>query len=90
MIDVLKNQREFTTDSKSTSDSSIRFLKESQIRGVINDAIGRLTYLILLFKQNLVVFTYRNTEDDGRNGFKTMDPFPSLRSLTPDVEHTKG
>lgn len=50
--------------------------------------LGCCAYLIGFFQKDLIVFTQRHTEDDGRNIFETVDPFLAFTSLTTHVKHT--
>ena len=45
------------------------------------------THLVVWFKQNLIVFREGDQKDDGGNVFETVNPLPSLWSLTSYVHH---
>lgn len=82
---VLMNHLEFTTESKSTKLSIMRFwlfisfLKYSEI-------LAR-THLIALFQQDLIVLAQCNTKYNGGDILEAMDPFLPFTSLPAHIEH---
>ena len=62
--------------------------KDHQISAVIGNRItqNKATNRCLVFVKNLIIFTQRNTEDDRRHIFKTMDPFLAFRPLATNIK----
>lgn len=87
MILVRMNHRELTTESKRTSDSIIRFCRSKE------SVMGRLSWhdnanLCCFFQEYLIILAQRNTEDDGCDVFKAVNPLLSFTSLAANVKHT--
>jgi hypothetical protein len=61
-MDVRMNHREFTTESKSTSDSIMRFY--DMLADIFADQDSSITYLAALFEQHLIVFAKGHAEND--------------------------
>lgn len=89
---VRMNHRELTTESKSTRLSIIRFYgRENKISDSGDQSkfeFRTTAYLITLFQQNLIIFTQRDTENNGCDVFEAMDPLLAFASLSSDIKHT--
>ena len=48
---------------------------------------SRRTHLIVRLEENLIVFWQSHQENNWGDVLKAMDPFSTLRSLAPDVDH---
>jgi hypothetical protein len=87
-MDVRMNHLEFTTESKRTSDSIMRFW--SKVRSCAQPAEIPRTYLTAFLEQHLIIFAERHTEDDRCHILETVDPLLTFTSLTANIEHTVG
>jgi hypothetical protein len=85
-MDVRMNHLEFTTESKRTSDSIIRFWND--VRSCAQPAEITRTYLTAFLEQHLIIFAERHTEDDRCHILETVDPLLTFTSLTTNIEHT--
>jgi len=86
IIEVRKNHREFIIESNSSRDSAMRFYSGDG-ESCYAKHRERMTNLVSLFKQHLIVLAQRCAEDNARYTLKTVYPFLSLRALPSNVEH---
>ena len=73
MMDVRVNQRELITDSNKTKDSIIRFCKMDQ-SSCMAPIRMLCPHLSAGLKQDLVIFTQGNAENDRSDRLKAMYP----------------
>ena len=73
MIEVRKNHRELTTDSKRTRDSAMRFCSFIDGERDLNTG-DPFTYLALILEQDLIIFRQCGTEDDTCNALEIVYP----------------
>jgi hypothetical protein len=87
MILVRMNHLELITESKRTRLSIMRFCKVQSANHSMSQRPDS-SYLIRFFQKHLIVFAESNTEDDGGDIFKAMNPFLPFASLSTHIKHT--
>ena len=84
---VLMNHRELTTESNKTRLSIIRFFAFVLVGRMLEI---RSSYLITLFKKDLIVLAQGHAKYDGGYIFEAVNPFLTFTSLTSDIKHAVG
>ena len=88
---VRMNQRELTTESKSSRLSIMRFCRHGQPLSSPHEETPEKgpnpTYLTALLEQHLVVLAQRNAKDDGRHVLEAVNPLLALTPLPADIKH---
>ena len=85
-MEVLTNHCEWTILLNRTNDSVRRFWATHKYKKTSSEC-ETTTHRILSFQQTLIIFAQCDTEDDGSDGFKAVDPFFPLGALTANVKH---
>ena len=84
---VRMNHREFTTESKRSKLSIIRFCSFRVSTEIKTNVENVHPYLTTLLKEHLVVFTESDAEYDRRDVLETVNPLLPFASLAANIEH---
>lgn len=71
----------------STNRQSAHFCTLRSVWSTHEAAYGRASHLTCALKQDLVIFVQCHQENDRRDVFEAVDPFPPLWTLTPNINH---